>query len=171
MLFGKRKAGKQDPPTQGAGARPGGAPPDAVLRDELGLHQLWYLEHRLRDELARSSRSNAVFSVAAWQVHLLPGEEPDIERMTRAGEIITSSLRSYDIVSRLDEARFVAILLDSDYENATTVAFRIKSDLQLRVTLAGKWRAGASSFPRDGVDADGLIQATLRRLAEDARAA
>jgi hypothetical protein len=32
---------------------------------------------------------------------------------------------------------------------------------------AGKWRAGVATYGRDGVDADGLIQVTLRRLDDD----
>lgn len=43
------------------------------LRDELGLDQPWYFEARLRDELARASRSQGVFSLVAWRLHLLPG--------------------------------------------------------------------------------------------------
>lgn len=154
---------------------PGPAPPapprEAVLRDDLGLHHLWYLELRLQQELARASRTGSVFSLAAWHLRLLPGETLAPELCRRAAELIKSSLRSYDIVARIDDERFVALLFDAEFQAAATVAFRIKGDLQIRVATTGKWQAGVATFQRDGVNADALIQATLRRLEEDARAA
>jgi PleD family two-component response regulator len=104
-------------------------------------------------------------------MRLLPGETANPEVLGRCAALITKSLRSYDIPARIDNERFAALLLDADYHNAATVAFRIKGDLQLRVPAAGKWQAGVATFRRDGVDADSLIQAALRRLEEDARAA
>ena len=152
---------------------PGPSPPqtDAVLRDDLGVHQLWYLEMRLKEELARGSRTNGVFSLACWQLKLLPGERPSDDLLRQAAELIQEGLRTYDILARIDECRFVALLLDAQYEAASTVAFRIKGDLQVRVLSAGRWQAGVAAFPRDAVDADGLIQASFRRLGDDARAA
>jgi GGDEF domain-containing protein len=150
---------------------PGGSEPSLVLHDDLGLYELWYLELRLQEELARAARMNTIFSLACWQLKLLPGEEPSKSLLSQAAEIIAESLRSYDIVARIDEQRFVAILFDAQYEAASTVAFRIKGDLQVRLSSAGRWQAGVSAFPRDSVDADGLIQAAFRRLGEDARAA
>ena len=153
---------------------PGPSPPpqgDAVLQDELGVHPLWYLEMRLKEELARATRTSGVFSLACWQLKLLPGERPSEELLKQAAHFILESLRAYDIVARIDESRFVALLLDAQYEAASTVAFRIKGDLQVRVLSAGRWQAGVAAFPRDAVDADGLIQASFRRLGDDARAA
>lgn len=144
---------------------------EAVLRDELGLYHLWYLEVRLRQELARAARTEGMFSMAAWRMRLLPGETTDPQVLCRCAELIVKSLRPYDIVARIDNERFVAILFDANFDNAATVAFRIKGDLQLRLLAAGRWQAGVATFQRDGVDADSLIQATLRRLEEDARAA
>lgn len=144
---------------------------DAVLRDELGVHPLWYLEMRLKEELARASRTNGVFSFACWQLKLLPGERPSDDLLKQAADFIMESLRTYDILARIDEYRFAALLPDAQYEAASTVAFRIKGDLQVRVHSAGRWQAGVAAFPRDAVDADGLIQASFRRLGDDARAA
>jgi GGDEF domain-containing protein len=152
---------------------PGPSPPqtDAVLRDELGVHQLWYLEIRLKEELARASRTNGAFSLACWRLKLLPGERPSDDLIQQAADFIKEGLRTYDILARIDEDRFVGLLLDAPYEAASTVAFRIKGDLQVRVLSAGRWQAGVAAFPRDAVDADGLIQAAFRRLGDDARAA
>jgi hypothetical protein len=161
---------KQGPKSGAAiGVAERAAPPDAALRDELGLHQLWYLELRLGDELARSSRAGHVFSLAAWQLRLLPGESPDPEVLAKAAALMRASLRSYDVVARIDDERFVAILLDASFHSASTVAYRIKGDLQMRVPSAGRWQAGIATFQQDGVDGNALIQAALRRLSEDAR--
>lgn len=143
--------------------------PQGVLRDELGLYHLWYLELRLREELVRAARINSVFSLAAWRLRLLPGEEPDPELTRQVAEFLVSKLRSYDIAARIDSHRFVAILFDADHPNATTVAFRLKADIQARIPSVGRWQGGVSTFGRDGVNGDALIQAALRRLEEDAR--
>ncbi|OGO53288.1 MAG: hypothetical protein A2148_09200 [Chloroflexi bacterium RBG_16_68_14] len=144
---------------------------EAVLRDELGLYHLWYLELRLREELARAARVHNEFSLATWRLRLLPGESPDPELLQRAAAFIAGSLRNYDIPARIDSERFAAILFDAGYEDACTVAFRIKGDLQIRAPSAGRWQAGVATFPRDGVAGDALIQAAFRRLEADARAA
>ena len=169
MFFKRQTAAPEEKrPPPGAG---GGPDPTLALRDESGLHHLWYLELRLKEELARAARVNSVFSLACWHLKLLPGEAPSPNLLQQAGDLIAGSLRSYDIVARLDEQRFAAILFDAQYEAAATVAHRIKGDLHVRIPSAGRWQAGVAAFPRDAVDGDGLIQAAFRRLGEDARAA
>ena len=174
MLF-KRKpreeASFEKKPPGGQPADWAGAGPEAVLRDDLGLHHLWYLELRLREELARASRAEGVFSLCGWRLRLLPGESLEADLLARSAALIVKSLRPYDIIARIDEQRFAAILLDADYQNAATVAYRIKADLQTRFPSAGRWQAGVASFSRDGVDGEALIQTMFRRLEEDARAA
>ena len=165
-----RRKVKQETPVDQPGAN-GASPVDAALRDEMGLYHLWYLELRLTEELARAARTESAFSLAAWQLRVLPGETPHPDLLEQAAELIAGSLRNYDVPSRIDAVRFVAILFDADLADASTVAFRIKGDLQLRAASAGKWQAGVATFQRDGLDADALISATLRRLEEDARAA
>jgi hypothetical protein len=172
MLF-KRKA-KDEPAAEGRGP-PGGQPRSVdeayqALRTELGLNHLWYLELRLSEELARASRVDGVFSLCAWRPRLLPGEPLPPDVIGLAAQIIQQNLRNYDIVARIDEHRLVGLLLDARYEDATTVAFRIKGDLQVRVPAIGKWQAGIATFGRDGSQGDVLIQTVLRRLEEDARA-
>lgn len=169
MFFKRQKDAPEEErsPPKGSGV----ADPTQALRDESGLHHLWYLELRLKEELARAARINSVFSLACWHLKLLPGEAPSPTLLQQAADLIAGSLRSYDILARLDEQRFAAILFDAQYEAAATVAFRIKGDLQVRVPSAGRWQAGVAAFPRDAVDGDGLIQAAFRRLGEDARAA
>ncbi|MDZ4277794.1 MAG: diguanylate cyclase [Dehalococcoidia bacterium] len=170
MLFRRKPKDEQSAATAGHAQQNAGAA-QAALRDPFGLYHLWYLELRLQEELARASRVNGVLSLATWQLKLLPGESADDELIGRVGQLISQSLRPYDVPARLDADRFAGILLDADYEDATTVAFRIKGDLQLRVRRAGRWQAGVATFPQDGVDANALIQTAFRRLDSDSTAA
>ena len=140
--------------------------PQAVLRDDLGLYHLWYFDLRLGEELARAARINSVFSLATWRLRLLPGETPDPELLRQAAAFIRDGLRGCDIPARFDHERFIAILFDAGCDAASTVAFRIKGDLQVRVQSVGRWQAGIATFQRDGVDGQGLIHAAFRRLDE-----
>jgi hypothetical protein len=151
-----------------SGASAGGA---AALRDELGLAPLWYFEMRYKEELARAARGAVIFSIASWTPRVLATEEVDPEIMRRAAKLITGKLRNYDVAARIDEGRYVALLLDADNHHASTVAYRIKADIQVQIPGAGKWRAGTATFGRDSVEGDALIQVALRRLQEDAAAA
>ena len=143
----------------------------AALRDELGLHRLWYLELRLREELARAARTGSIFSLAAWQPRLLPGDTLAINVLRQVAGLIAGGLRFYDLVARVDDHRFVALLLDADYPGACTVTYRIKADIQRRIQAAGRWRAGVATFGIDGVDGNALIHTAFRRLEEQALAA
>ena len=170
----KRKPKAETPVEEVLAAQPATRAADqarAVLRDELGLYHLWYLELRLEEELARAGRTNGVFSLAAWQLRVLPGETLHPDLLQQAAALIAGNLRMYDIPARLDDRRFVAILLDADPTGAATVAFRMKGELQIRAPSAGRWQAGVATFGREGTDGNSLISATLRRLEDDARAA
>jgi len=174
MLFKRkpREGGSPgDRPRDEASAGKARADPTAVLRDELGFHHLWYLDLRLSEEQARATRSEGVFSLCGWRLRLLPGEKLSPEILMRAAEVIVASLRTYDIVARIDEERIAALLLDADYHNAATVAYRVKVDIQTKLPSSGRWQAGVATFGKDGVDADGLIHTMFRRLEEDAQAA
>src|SRR4030043_119794 len=122
-MFFRSRSRKEGASEDRAGAeqgQPSSNDPQGVLRDELGLYHLWYLELRIREELVRAARINSVFSLAAWRLRLLPGEEPHPELLRQVAEFLVSRLRSYDIAARIDGQRFVAILFDADYPSATT---------------------------------------------------
>jgi GGDEF domain-containing protein len=161
----------RDEARPGEGSTPGAPRELALLQDGLGLYQFWFLEHRLTEEVARGARNGAIFSLAVWTLRLLPGEAISRELLAKSAEFIAASLRPYDIATRLDEDRFVALLIDAPYEAAATVAFRIKGELQTRIAPVGRWQAGVAGFPNDGVDTEGLIQTATRRLDSDGRAA
>ena len=169
MLFKRRPRDAEPPAVKGVPKH--AAEGAAILRDELGLSHLWYLELRLKEELARAARGGVIFSIATWEPRLLPGDEPNAAIMSRAAALIVGKLRSSDLVGRIDDQRYVGVLLDADYHHASTVAYRIKADIQVLIPGAGRWRAGIATYGRDGVDVDGLIRVALRRMDEDAQAA
>ena len=171
MVLGRKQKPEQPVEDATSAAIETEAPADAALRDPLGLYHVWYLELRLQEELARAPRINSCFSLATWRLSLLPGETPSPELLAKAASLISDKLRAYDVYARIDENRIVAILYDADFQLASTVAFRLKSDLQVGVASSGRWQAGVATFPTDGVDGDSLIHAAFRRLDEDARAA
>jgi hypothetical protein len=168
MLFKRRP---RDDPQDAPETPPPKSGGEGSLRDELGLHQLWYLNMRLKEELARSSRTDGVFSLATWEPRMLPGDVPDPNIIAAAAALIVGKLRGYDLVARISEHRFAAVLLDADNHHASTVVFRIKADIQVEIPGAGKWKAGVATFGRDGADADSLIQVALRRMDEGSAAA
>ena len=168
MIFKRRAAAPEASPQAPIA---GSLPQQAVLCDDLGLYQRWYVQLRMREELARGARIGTFFSIACWRLRVLPGEEVSTELAGRAAEIITRGLRTYDLPARVEADLFGAILFDADYQSAATVAYRIKGDLQARAAAASRWQAGIATFPKDGVDADGLIGTAMRRLAKDALAA
>ena len=143
----------------------------SALYDDVGLFHLWYLERRLNEELSRAARIKNTFSLACWRLRGLPGEAIPKELVEQTATFLADKLRSYDIYSQIDDERFVAILFEADYRSASTVAFRLKGDMQVQMQTTGRWQAGVSTFPDDGTDGDALIQNAFRRLAEDARPA
>ena len=168
MVFGRKPKEESRPEEIDAAALRLG---EASLRDKLGMYHLWYLERRLKDELARAARKEGIFSLICWRLRGLPGETIPDELVAKAAEIISGGLRTYDVFARVDEERFVALLFDAEQQPATTAAFRIKGDMQVQMQTTGRWQAGIATFPQDGVAGDSLIQAAFRRLAEDSRAA
>jgi hypothetical protein len=160
----KKPAEEQEQPSQPPS-------PDAALRDPLGLHHQWYLDLRMRDEIARAEITKADCSIVAWQLGVLPGEAIDEDQARRAGQIIAKALRSYDIVARTDERRFFAIIFDANFESASSVAHRVCLELQFATSQMGRWKAGVASFNRDGLNGEELIAKALSRIDKVSRSA
>ena len=148
MVFG-RKPKAESRPEENESATP---VREDSLRNELGMYHLWYLERRLKDELARAARKDGIFSLICWRLRGLPGETIPDELVSKAAGIISGSLRSYDVFAQIDEERFVALLFNAEEQPASTAAFRIKGDMQVQMQTTGRWQAGVATFPRDGVD-------------------
>ena len=171
----KRKPKEEISPTElGQAAHPVAKPADApetALLDETGLYQRWYFERRLREETARAGRSGVPFSLATWQLRTFQAEPGNPDLWGRAASAILENLRWYDVAARIDARHFAAIVFDADHDRAAAIAYRTKCELQVRLPSHGKWQVGVATFGRDGQDADALMQAALRSLEQDLRAA
>ena len=171
MLFFRHKAAPPQAEDAPVPADKLAAETQAAFLDEHGLYHQWYLEQRLREEVARAGRTGNKFSIVAWHWKLLPNEAINPNLLPRAVAAILKGLRWYDVASRMEPQRFVAVLFDSDYEAAATIAYRVKTDLQIRLPAAGTWQVGIASFGRDGVDSDSVLQAMFHSLETDVRSA
>ena len=163
-------AASESPPDQAVPDSPDQGVSDSALRDESGLHALWYLDLRLREELSRAGRANHIFSLAAWQVKLLPGELPGPDFQLACARLINDTLRGYDVAAQVGPGSYVAILFDAKHDDARTVTFRLKGELGLKVPSVGRWQAGLATYPEDALDGNELIQVAFRRLEADALA-
>lgn len=143
--------------------------PEAVLRDDVsGLHQAWYFDRRLEEEVARCGRYHSTFALAVWELHLLPSESLPDEFIAAAGKVIQAEVRTSDLAARLDRTRFAALLIDASPATARVIAHRVGSALQMRLRgVGGSWRSGYACFPDDGVDAGTLRQVALRKVSDD----
>ena len=107
MVFGRKPKEESRPEEIDAAALRLG---EASLRDKLGMYHLWYLERRLKDELARAARKGGIFSLVCWRLRGRPGETIPDELVAQAAEVISGGLRTNDVVAQFDEARFVALV-------------------------------------------------------------
>jgi GGDEF domain-containing protein len=164
MFFRGRSKERSEP---GHGARDS---PETVLFDEAtGLHKTWYFERRVHEEVQRCARYGRGLALILWEPRLLPSEAMDSDVIARVGAIIKAALRQTDMAAQLERTCFAALLIESEYNTARTVAFRMKGSLASRVRGGpASWRTGLAVFPDDGVDADALFQVAARRVAEDA---
>jgi GGDEF domain-containing protein len=167
MFFGGRSKRRDE-------AAPAGQEnPEAILLDgDSGLHHLWYVRHRLAEEVARCARHKRPFAVVLLETQLLPGENVPEEAILTAGKVLRSALRQIDLAARMERTSFIVMLAEATDAVAKPVAQRLRSQLTLQVpSIRARWKAGTATFPDDGVDPDALLQVAARRLREDFGAA
>lgn len=106
----------------------------ARLDDPLtGLPNRLSVMRRGRDEITRARRKGAGLSLALFAV-----DATDLERLGPVegdrtlricGEILTQSLRAYDVVGRWEGAVFVALMPEAEVENAVEAMQRVRAQL------------------------------------------
>jgi len=167
-MFFRGRSKERSEPEHGASDSP-----DTVLFDgTTGLYKTWYFERRVHEEVQRCTRYGRGLAFILWEPRLLPGEVMDDDVVARVGAVIKGALRQTDMAAQLERTCFAALLIESEYNTARTVAFRMKGSLGSRVRGGpASWRTGMAIFPDDGVDADALLQVATRRVAEDASVA
>jgi diguanylate cyclase (GGDEF)-like protein/putative nucleotidyltransferase with HDIG domain len=127
---------------------------------------------RLEAELARCRRDNRALTVLVCdlnnfkQINDRYGHLEGNRVLRDVGEALRANCREYDYVARVGGDEFVLLLPGNDLEN---IAARIEQINQITCYAGGKedpvtLSIGATSFPRDGSDADQLLAEADRRM-------
>ena len=140
------------------------------LDESTGLPTLQYFQGRLLHELSRGRRfkRRLVLMICEVSPRIPTREFSAVDReewvLKRLAKVIRESLREYDVVARISEAKFGMILPEADDGKMSAIP-RIKKSIfaevdeikknvkDLRVDL----RFGHASFPEDGDDYEKLI--------------
>ncbi len=155
-------------------------PPEELKRlaitDELtGLYNRRYFKFRLNEEMERARRSDREMAVLLLDldglksVNDLYGHLRGDRLLTDFAEILSSSVRPFDLVARYAGDEFIILLPECGQREALIIAERIRSavaetlfhgDPVLKVTTS----IGLAIFPIDGDEADSLISSADKGL-------
>jgi len=136
--------------------------------DELtGLFNHRFFHQRLDEEIARSSRFGAIFSLILIDIDLfktyndVSGHLAGDEMLKQVGTHIKESVRDTDICFRYGGDEFAVILPEAPLEGGRKVAERIRKGVEARMDLKGiplTCSIGIASWPTDGVMREEIIQ-------------
>ncbi len=140
------------------------------LDGETSLPTLKYFQERLLHEISRAKRFDRrlVLMIAEVQARIPEGSQARAWRgdwvMKRVAKAIRDSLREYDVVARISEAKFGMILPEADDGKISAIP-RIKKAIASEVEEIRKKAAdarvdvrfGHATFPEDGDDHEKLI--------------
>jgi diguanylate cyclase (GGDEF)-like protein len=140
------------------------------LDDTTGLPTLKYFQERLLHEIARAKRFDRQLVLMICEVHTRIPEGPRSRAgrsdwaMKRIAKAIRESLREYDVVARISEAKFGMILPEAEDGKISAIP-RIKKAIasaadEVRVKSKDARvdvRFGHATFPEDGDDHEKLI--------------
>jgi diguanylate cyclase (GGDEF)-like protein len=146
-----------------------------VLTDEsTQLYNARFLDSALHRELRRADRHGQELSVVRVRVDALEafrethGNARAARLLKRVATILARQVRSFDLLGKDGANEFVAILPQTGRDQATEVAERMRMAIVAATfapaidTLTATF--GVSSFPQDGIDADGLRAVAERAL-------
>lgn len=132
-----------------------------------GLYNHRNFHERMEQEIARSSRFGAVFSLIMMDLDLFKsyndtcGHLAGDEALKNIGKTIQDSIRSIDMAFRYGGEEFTVILPETRLEDAHKVAERIRRAVETRtstsclITLTASF--GVASWPIDGVMKEEMI--------------
>ena len=126
----------------------------AMFDRETGLYAHWYLARRFEEEARRSERYDRPLSVIAMEVHC-QDEAYRVQDELRAW--LDQSLRSTDLASHLGGGRYIALLTETELEDASAIAARIAERFPDTVNI------GLGCFPEDGSKLEDVQKVAERR--------
>jgi diguanylate cyclase (GGDEF)-like protein len=143
--------------------------------DETGLPNESYLRQRLDQEVARAARASGGVAVLVCRVENLPELRARVDSiraervLLRTAEALRTHLREFDVLGRLSETDFAALLPDPGddpddhvYRLARAVADVVCKDPALNETVRVALAFGYAVYPREAEDAKELIEAAGR---------
>ena len=126
-----------------------------------GLHQRWYMEWRLRQEVARCRRYGLSLAVVVVKVEGPPGVpvEAWLPEASKAAELTASAVRNVDLAAEIGLGEFALSLVHCDQVGAIAAMGRLAHELQgLNLQM------GCSVYPDDDVSSGELIDLALKRI-------
>lgn len=153
-----------------------------VVRDALtGLYNRNYVLVRLDEELSRARRRGSGVCVLMLDIHGLAeinkkyGFPTGDAAIRTAAHALRAACRNSDVVCRYEADRFVLIYVDVDAGGSTSMARRLREQVESRVlpvpggAIGLKTFAGMASLGEDGSDAAALIAKAEADLQRDKR--
>ncbi len=150
----------------------------AALRDPLtGLGNRRMFDTHLQAALGRAQRYGNPFSVMLVEVNL-PGGTNDgprsagNERIVKfVGTVLAGSLRSADILARLNEITFGVVMAETEYEGAQLAWARLRDDVLAAWPEHRAWSlsGGTAGYGVDIGSVESLLSDADRRLALEKR--
>ena len=115
------------------------------------------MQSRLREEIARAQRHNTPFTLV--QFESVPGDGlPMHQKMKYALEVVTTSVRTSDVVALAFEDTIVALLVQTDSTSAKDALQRIRSRVAQQ---SGTWRLSSYVYPDDAEAIEALPVLTV----------
>lgn len=141
-----------------------------MIDEKTGLPNRKFFEARAVEEINRSARFFRRITVILMEVDI--GErESALEFIRNIGRHLRKSIRSYDIISSMDEGKIVFLILEP-LDGEMIIIERLKEMIKKKGwEFLGKEkdlfvRVGWASFPRDGSSINHLINSAFTRIRE-----
>lgn len=123
----------------------------SIYDKDSGSYADWYFGLRLREEIARSDRYDQPFVLLLVE-DLARGLGESMRKIVF--RCLDDTLRSTDMVARVNDRRFVVLLTNTDLRGALVATTRIRESLQ-----PGQISIGVACHPEDGPNAQSLLTA------------
>lgn len=145
----------------------------ATIDPATGLLSREALYLRFAQEVERATRLEQPLALLRWELPDAP-LHPDATRATDLGarafaEVLRRELRPYDVVGRIGERDFAALLMVKNHETALTIAGRVQQRTVRTPIRRGRYlqvpARGFALFPEDATDVAGLERVAEVRLA------
>lgn len=120
---------------------------------ETGLYAHWYLARRFEEEARRSERYSRPLAVILIEVR----SDEEYRTQDEVRNWLDQSLRATDLASHLGAGRYVALLTETELEDAAALAARLAERFPKTVAI------GLGCFPKDGANLEDVQKVAGRR--------